>query len=615
MSTFKKILDNLTFFKNEECSTYNSIVIGVVVDTDDPLQMGRLRIYCPDLNDDPKKVQHLPWAVYASPFGGSIRNSCYTRGHDQKNATSSGTTQYGFWAIPEKGANVLITCIAGDPRRRVWLGCLYEHGETSGLLNGVYDWESLEGAPDGPFCSPGPDHEDERIPLNPLYNNLSEAFKNEKDSAEWKTRGADYSGMVNTNIDSFGTNKSLQDNEDDEWVKEKLGAMGYDWSSFKNLGAYLSSKIFGWLTPGLHSITFDDRPFNTRIRIRTTAGHQILLDDTNERIYISPFKGNAWLELDVSGNIDIFSGRRISMHATKDINFSTDETFRVKAKKGIFMYAGDTRGQSPLDSIPADGQIRIQSSNDMHIYSEGNLYQKINENMHLKIDGNLFETISSNMHFTVNENLYENIIGDMNSKIGGDIFNEVLGDYNISVIGDLLIDANYFGVDANNIDLFAGSSILSLSSSSAYLQAANTVIGGNGLTQIKTGASIIELTPLLIALQSTAIITNIAIVEETFIIPPLSTSVPSLSISLPELPEISEDAKLTPWTNRVPEHESWPRVLKQDSDDDINKKNDGYKNNIDWIDQFDNETSPEGREDIGIIEGKEKIERGQFWRR
>ena len=44
------------------------MTLGVVVDTDDPLQMGRLRVFCPALNDNPKKLQHLPWAIYISPF-------------------------------------------------------------------------------------------------------------------------------------------------------------------------------------------------------------------------------------------------------------------------------------------------------------------------------------------------------------------------------------------------------------------------------------------------------------------------------------------------------------------------------------------------------------------
>lgn len=74
--------------------------------------------------------------------------------------------------------------------------------------------------------------------------------------------------------------------------------------------------------------------------------------------------------------------------------------------------------------------------------------------------------------------------------------------------------------------------------------------------------------------------------------------------------------EIAPWTNRVPEHEPWPRVMKQDKGDaPQNEMNDGYTNNVDWIDQYDNESSPEGLQPIGRVEGDEEIERGLLWRR
>lgn len=72
--------------------------------------------------------------------------------------------------------------------------------------------------------------------------------------------------------------------------------------------------------------------------------------------------------------------------------------------------------------------------------------------------------------------------------------------------------------------------------------------------------------------------------------------------------------EIAPWTNRVPQHEPWPRVLKQDKGDEVNTENDGYLNNVDWIDQYNNE-GESGRKPIGKIEGDEEIERGKLWRR
>lgn len=583
MSIFAKIYNKLTLNRmgdNHQAANFGCSM-GVVVDTDDPLQQGRLRIYCPDLNDDPKKVQHLPWAVYVSPFGGSIRNASHTKGHDPDNATTTGTTQYGFWGIPEKGANVLVTCVNGDPRRRVWLGCIYEHQEVGGLFGGIYDWGDEV---DGPFCAPTPQFPNERHKMEPLYSNQGKAFQEKRDSREWKTRAVDYSGMVNVDQGNYGTHSQLSSGEKDSWVREKLGAMGYDWTSFKNLGAHLASKVFGFMSPGLHSISFDDRPFSSRIRLRTTAGHQIIMDDTNERIYVSTYEGNSWVELDTNGNIDVYSDRRISFRAKKDINFSTDETFRVKAAKGIHLYAGDLgdgEGQTPLDSIPADGQIRLHSKDDTHIYTEGNFLHKVIGNVDTIVDGN-FDFLSKS---------------GINMESGVDGFHILTPTHKILLDSNFLVKTNLMRLEADNkMQLSGGGENIEIVSGKITLDAPSVAFNDFGTT---VGTMISGINTAL-ACCPAPVLTP---VDQTV----TSESIPSFTFT-PDLAEIA------PWTNRVPDHEPWPRVLKQDSDDTVNEKNDGYKNNVDWINQFDDETD-EGAEQIGVIEGDEEIDRGMFWRR
>lgn len=85
----------------------------------------------------------------------------------------------------------------------------------------------------------------------------------------------------------------------------------------------------------------------------------------------------------------------------------------------------------------------------------------------------------------------------------------------------------------------------------------------------------------------------------------------------PEYAKVSElsDAMQALWTNRVPQHEPWPRVLQGDSNPSPNKKNEEYKQNIHHYDQFDNVSSPEGMQPIGKVEGDEDIPRKKFWRR
>lgn len=545
-----------------------SLTVGVIVDTDDPLQNGRLRIFCPSLNDSPEKIHHLPWAAYVSPFGGRINNGCFTRAADPDNCTTEGTVHYGFWGIPEQGGHAVVACIDGDPRRRVWLGCIPSNQETHTLFNGRFKWTGFNGTPDGPFSSTNK-------PIQPLYDNLSIAFNGNKNSQEWRTRGADYTptavdqdvGQVpNVGKDSYldEQNTQISSAEPDEWVKSILGANGYDWTSFKNLGAFKSSKVYGFSSPGMHSLMMDDRAFNSRTKLRTAGGHILLMDDTNERIYIATEKGNNWIELDSNGNIDIYSKRRVSIHSESDINFSTDSTFRVTAKKGIYMYAGNTPG-TPLDNTPADGQIRFQSDDDIHIHSGNNIRQ-------LSIQKTFIES-------------------------GSDI--------NVKSVNWLQQASTNYGITADSVTLLATTKIIESVGSSnfqidttsiASVASADVFFSGGGIAGSITSINATFLTKMDEA--GAALITATA-----------------PTITPPTINALVSGSQITVWTNRVPQHEPWPRVLMQDSGDSINQSNNGYLDNVNWVMQYDNSTSPDGLKPIGKVEGDVTITRGKFWRR
>ena len=79
----------------------DSITLGVVVDTNDPQQQGRVRAVCQRWGDSfDNDTSHIPWAMYATPFGGQVQVG--TRGPGIDNVT--GGTSYGMWAVPKVGA-------------------------------------------------------------------------------------------------------------------------------------------------------------------------------------------------------------------------------------------------------------------------------------------------------------------------------------------------------------------------------------------------------------------------------------------------------------------------------------------------------------------------------
>lgn len=393
LSLFKDRYKSLTADGRGDDTSANTrvLTLGMVVNTDDPLEQGRLQIFCPALNDNPKKIQYLPWSAYITPFGGSINNDHYTRGVGDGTATSTGAIHYGFWGVPELGAHVLVGCIDGDPRRRFWVGCLPEHQETHTQFNGRFDWSGKDGTPDGPLTS-------SKKPIQPIYDNLTEAFVDRK-SREWKTRGADYQPMaIPKNGSGFPsrvrgadyldeTYEGMSEHEKDEWVKDVLGGHGYDWSGFKGAGAFKSSRVYGMSTPGFHSFSMDDRPFNSRMKMRTATGHMILMDDTNERIYIMTNKGKNWIEMDSNGNIDVFSENRISIASDSDINMTSKGSIRMHAAESIHMYAGhnidaDGSDVDVVDEPPVKGEIRIHAEADLHQISTNHRHKSLENTYH-----------------------------------------------------------------------------------------------------------------------------------------------------------------------------------------------------------------------------------------
>ena len=72
-----------------------------------------------------------------------------------------------------------------------------------------------------------------------------------------------------------------------------------------------------------HSIALDDGDVNgdsNQIRLRTSTGQQILMNDTEGIIYVSNSIGTVWIELGNSGTLDVFANDSINFR-TKNINF------------------------------------------------------------------------------------------------------------------------------------------------------------------------------------------------------------------------------------------------------------------------------------------------------
>lgn len=317
------------------------LIEGVVVDTADPQEMGRIKVWCPAVDGELPKLEVLPWATYMSPLAGQAHD--YPAGGGA--SRSEGPVSYGFWAIPKLGAQVVIAFLYGDVNQRIYMGSMFrDHGNRS--------------LPAGRNTSAAP-VSDSNDKIEPQTSNLGAQFQGKLDASEARTRGAyerQAAQALSTKTDAEGYNRRV--------IKAADPTAGL-----------LESQLYCWTTPGRHAIIMQDNPSNARVRLKTAEGHQIILDDANERIYVSTSRGRTWIELDVDGHVNIYAAESISMSAGKDFNIEALGNINLSAGGNVNIAGGGHARISACSdvSLSGDGGINLTSGGTFNVLAAGTL--------------------------------------------------------------------------------------------------------------------------------------------------------------------------------------------------------------------------------------------------
>lgn len=308
-------------------STLNhlGLTIGIVKNNADPGQHGRLQIFIPAIDSDSYKTADLPWATYVSPFGGSTANTVVGRSKKKVNGVST----YGFWGIPQNGAQVVCAFLNGNPKMRIWLGCTFVPELTRTMPQGI---EGYKSEIDQTGLYP-------QAPMTHITDNLTAAGLG-PGSPLFSTRGGERSIAYPKN------------GADPKPITDGYGAKGLE-------GASSESQALTITTPGRHYLLMSDVVDNCKIRLRTTEGSQIILDDTNERIYVSTAQGKNWVELDEgNGNIYVYSDGKINMRSKGDFNIYSDSNLNLVAKNRV-------------NVISESAGVKIAAVNNVDVSSSG----------------------------------------------------------------------------------------------------------------------------------------------------------------------------------------------------------------------------------------------------
>jgi hypothetical protein len=304
---------------------------------------------------------------YMSPFYGQTSADFVKVDPDDYNNTQK---SYGWWAVPpDIGSTVIIIFIDGDPKRGYWIGCVPDENmnfmvpgiaATQNVVEGgdrapVAEYnKKLNNSSSDPTQFKKPKHpmaavlETQGLLKDDIRGITTSSARRETPSAVFgistpgpvdkrpgATRGAigsTDSRVPNAFVSRLGGSSFVMDDGDDKFLRKKKPSEGPPEYAAVEQGE----------TDGLNTI-----PHNELVRIRTRTGHQILLHNSEDLIYIGNARGTTWIELTSNGKIDIYAADDISMHTKGNFNVTADKNINLTSKGNVNIKAGGTANINP----------------------------------------------------------------------------------------------------------------------------------------------------------------------------------------------------------------------------------------------------------------------------
>lgn len=424
-----------------------------VINNIDPMRQGSLEVeLLRNVGNQVAANQQTFTVRYLSPFYGCTDIELTGSDGNDFNHTQK---SYGFWAVPpDTGTIVMVIFVEGDAGQGFWMGCVqdtYMNHMIPGIAatNAVEDqtqdqdsttWkdnkntQELYGTgflPAGEFnrtalrkgnTTVNPAIDNIKKPVHPMANVLlgqglvsdtsrgthTSSARRESPSAVFgistpgpvdKRNKAQKGNIgralnkINTFISRLGGHTLVMDDGNDRMLRKSKPWEGPD--EYANVEEKETDGLINF-------------PEDESFRIRTRTGHQILLHNSEDLIYIGNSRGTAWIELTSCGKIDIYCQDSISVRSEQDFNFTAERDFNVHAGRSINFHSGSTFNVQSVNDvnvksgtnihISADTDLSIKSNNRVYVDGDHGLDLKTN-NLKITSTGTEFLT-SGNMHLT-----------------------------------------------------------------------------------------------------------------------------------------------------------------------------------------------------------------------
>lgn len=356
---------------------------------------------------------------YASPFYG-VTNYDFSG----KNVTyDDAQLSYGFWAMPpDVGVTGLVIFIDGNPDLGYWVACVQDKFQNHMIpsIGGTKNYKADEDYEQGEHPLPVVEHnrkaneldknlEIDKIPraVHPFAKRIKEQglIRDEFRGTSTSTGRRDVPNMVfgistpgpldrkgkkkfigkrqnltptPVPVQRLGGTQFVFDDGDDRYYRERPASNGPP--------TYLK-----WIPDQLGNV---DIPYNEHVRLRTRTGHQILLHNSEDLIYIANSKGTAWIEFTSDGKIDVFAADSISLRTRGDFNFRADRDINLEAGRNVNIKANsELQVEVALNYnliVGENQKILIRGANDQTVL-KGHT-QRVAENYNLNVGGYIRET-------------------------------------------------------------------------------------------------------------------------------------------------------------------------------------------------------------------------------
>lgn len=371
-----------------------------VVSNIDPTYMGMLEVEILNPVGGSTSEGQLHQVKYMSPFWGQTSVDHVGEDPNDYNQTQK---SYGMWMVPpDVGATVIIIFIDGDPRKGYWIGCVPDENMNF-MVPGIAATENVvEGGGRIPVAeynkkiNEGPtDPTRFKKPRHPL----ADVLENQGD----KSKG----GLLKDDIRGTTTSSARREAPSSVFGISTPGPLDKQSNSKTGSIGKLEHKIPNAPVSRLGGTTFvmddgDDKflrkmpahqgppeyvaveqgekggnvtiPHNECVRIRTRTGHQILMHNSEDLIYIGNARGTTWIELTSLGKIDIYAKDSISIHTENDFNVTADRDINFTAKRNVNINAGNSIFATATTNyeIKAGADGKLTAGGSTNIKSGGN---------------------------------------------------------------------------------------------------------------------------------------------------------------------------------------------------------------------------------------------------